>query len=171
MLTATWIRNMLDEKGVPYEERHHPEVYTSQAVAQREHVSGHRVVKVVAVMAGGRPYALVLPASRQVRLDQVRQMLGADDARLASEQEMERYFPDCECGALPPLRHWPGIEVIMDEAMQVRGEILFQAGTHSDAVRMRFDDWFELVRPRIGRFSEPAHSWPQQGDFDERGAD
>lgn len=168
MLTVTWVEDMLKEKGLAFEECHHPEAYTAQAVAQREHVSGHHVAKVVAVLADGRPYALILPASRQVMLDRVRQVLGTTDVRLASEEEMERIFTDSECGALPPLRHWPDVEVVMDESMQVKGDLLFQAGTHGDAVRMRFDDWFQLVNPRIGRFTEPASSWPRQGDFEDR---
>ena len=30
------------------------------------------------------------------------------------------------------------------------------AGTHSDAIRMQFDDWFAMVEPRVEMFSEPA---------------
>ena len=63
MATATWIKSLLDEQGVPYEERRHPEVFTAQEVAQREHVSGHRLAKVVALMADGTPVEAVLPAS------------------------------------------------------------------------------------------------------------
>src|SRR5262249_23803043 len=70
---ATWIRNELEQGGVAYQERHHPEVFTAQAVAQQEHVSGHGVAKVVGVMADGTPIELILPASRRVRLDWVRE--------------------------------------------------------------------------------------------------
>ena len=68
MATATWIREELDRRGVAYEERHHDSAYSAQEVAQKEHVSGHRVAKVVCVMVDGQPYELVLPASRRVLL-------------------------------------------------------------------------------------------------------
>ena len=68
MTAAAWIREELDRRGVAYEERHHADAYTAQEVAQKEHVSGHHVAKVVCVMADGRPYELVLPASRRVVL-------------------------------------------------------------------------------------------------------
>ena len=68
MATATWVRNELDQHGIAYEELHHPEVYTAQKMAQCEHVSGHRVAKVVCIMADGRPIEFVLPASRRVQL-------------------------------------------------------------------------------------------------------
>src|SRR3954451_25473687 len=103
MATATWIRDELDRRGLAYEERQHPEAYTAQQVAQYEHVSGHRVAKVVCVMADDRPVELVLPASRRVMLDWVRELLGARDLRLATEQEMQECFADCELGAIPAM--------------------------------------------------------------------
>jgi len=156
MSTATWIRNELEQRGLSFQEQHHPEAFTAQDVAQREHVSGHRVAKVVVVMADERPVELILPASRRVLLERVRQLLGAGQVRLASEAELNQHFTGCELGAIPALRHWPGVDVLMDESLRVTGDILFQAGTHCDAVRMRFEDWFALVGPRVERFSEPA---------------
>jgi Ala-tRNA(Pro) deacylase len=157
MATATWITDMLNRRGVVYEEEHHAEVFTSQEVAQCEHVSGHRLAKVVVALADGRPVELVLPASRRVVLARVREILGAQDVRLASEAEMARVFKDCETGATPPLRHWQDVDVLMDFAMEVTGDIVFQAGTHQDTIKLRFQDWFSLVNPRVEAFSEPEH--------------
>jgi Ala-tRNA(Pro) deacylase len=158
MATLNWVRDELDHEGVRYEELHHRPAYTAQAVAQCEHVSGHRVAKVVVVMADGRAVELVLPATRRVVLKWVGAVLGAQDVRLASEEDMARDFSDCEVGAIPPLRHWRGVEVLMDAFMQVDGDIVFQAGTHQDAVRMRCQDWMNMVNPRIARFTEPSDS-------------
>jgi Ala-tRNA(Pro) deacylase len=155
MATATWIRDELEQHGIAYEELHHPDVYTAQELAQREHISGHRVAKVVCVMADGRPIELVLPASRRVRLDWVRDLLGARELRLASEEEMEQYFTDCEVGAIPALRHWRGVDVILDGHLRTKGDIVIPGGTHRDAIRMRFDDWLALVEPRVECLSEP----------------
>ena len=155
MATATWIKNELEHCGAAYEELHHPDAYTAQTVAQREHVSGHRVAKVVVVMADGRPVELILPASRRIALDRVREALGTRDVRLATEDEIEDYFSECEVGALPALRHWQGVDVVMDNSLKTDGDIVFQAGTHRDAVRMSFNDWFALVGPRVELFSEP----------------
>jgi Ala-tRNA(Pro) deacylase len=156
-----WIKNELEQRGVPYAELHHPDAFTAQRVAQKEHVSGHRMAKVVVVMADSRPVELILPASRRVALDRVREILGTRDVRLANEAEIEANFCDCELGALPAWRHWPGVEVFMDSSLQVPGDIIFQAGTHHDAVQMRFDDWFAIVQPRIEMFSEPERPAPE----------
>jgi Ala-tRNA(Pro) deacylase len=146
----------LDQQGIAYEELHHAEAFTAQEVAQREHISGHRVAKVVGIMADGRPIELILPASRRVMLDWVRHLLGAGEVRLASEAELEKLFTGCELGAIPALRHWHGVDVIMDGHLRVDGDILIEGGTHRDALRMRFDDWFAMVQPRVEMLSEAA---------------
>jgi Ala-tRNA(Pro) deacylase len=146
---------MLEVRGIPYQELHHPEAYTAQQVAQQEHVSGHRVAKVVVVLADGKPVELVLPASRRVVPERVGALLGARRVEFGTEGEMDALFTGCQTGAIPPLPHWEGVGVLMDESMHVEGDIVFQAGTHTDAVRLRFDDWFGLVKPRVGSFSKP----------------
>jgi len=156
MAAATWVREELQRRGVVYEELSHPDAFTAQEVAQREHVSGHRVAKVVCVMADGRPIELVLPASRRVSLDWVRNLLGARELRLATEEELARSFTDCEVGAIPALRHWRGVDVIMDGHLACEGDIFILGGTHRDAIRMRFDDWFDMVNPRVELLSDPA---------------
>jgi Ala-tRNA(Pro) deacylase len=147
---------MLELRGVPFEELHHSEAYTAQEVAQREHVSGHRVAKVVVVMADDLPIELILPASRHVNLERVRTVLHAHKVRLATEEEMEKAFTECEVGAVPALRHWKDVAVLMDRSLNVEGKILFQAGTHADAIRLSFRDWYEMVSPHIATFSEPG---------------
>ena len=147
---------MLRLRGIPFEELHHPEAYTAQEVAQREHVSGHRVAKVVVVVADGRPVELILPASRHVDLGRVRTVLHAHEVRLATEDEMAKVFTGCEVGAIPAVRHWKDVDVLMDRSLTVEGDIVFQAGTHSGAIRLNFRDWYEMVKPQVATFSEPA---------------
>ena len=108
------------------------------------------------VLADNRPVEVVLPASRRVNLEHVRTVLHAHKIRLATEAELEKVFTDCEVGAIPALRHWQGGEVLMDKALDVEGDILFQAATHEDAIRLNFADWFRIVRPQVATFSEPA---------------
>jgi Ala-tRNA(Pro) deacylase len=153
MSTATWICDELDRQGIAYEELHHDEAYTAQELAQREHISGHRVAKVVCVMVDGRPIELILPASRRVMLDWVRELLGASVARLATEEELSQYFTDCELGAIPAMRHWD-VDVIMDGHLCCGGCIYILGGTHRDALRIHFDDWFAMVNPRVELLSE-----------------
>jgi len=157
MTSTSWIKDMLEKRGVGYESLHHRVAFTAQEVAQSEHISGDLLAKVVVVIADGQPVELILPASRRVELDRVRKLLGASAIRLASEAEMERIFTDCETGAIPPLRHWNDVNVLMDSSMSNARELVFQAGTHEEAIRLGFQDWFELVNPRVEFFAVPEH--------------
>ncbi len=167
MATVAWIKDMLERRGVAYEERHHRVAFTAQEVAQSEHVSGDCLAKVVVVIADGRPVELILPASRRVVLDRVRTLVAAAAVRLASEAEMEWIFTDCETGAIPPLRHWKDVTVLMDASMSNARDLVFQAGTHQDAVRLKFQDWLELVNPRVEFFTELEHA-SSRVDFADR---
>src|SRR5262245_9840105 len=126
MAIPKWVRETLEGGGVRFMELHHRDTPTSQQVAQQEHFSGHRVAKVVIAMIDGRPVELVLPASRHVDMSRLRELFGGKDVRLASETEIERHFTDCEVGAVPALRHWEGVDVVMDQSLRVEGDILFQ---------------------------------------------
>lgn len=153
MRSVSWIRNTLDIAGSHYKETHHPQTYTAQEMAQQEHVSGHQVAKTVAVKADDQYLLLVLPASVRVQFNKLREILGAKEARLLTEREVAFKFPDCEVGAIPPLRHWPGIEVWADNALMKNDEMLFYGGNHTDAIRMPVEEWLQIVNPKIADFS------------------
>ncbi len=170
MATTQWIKSRLARRGIAFDERHHRAVFSAQEVAQSEHISGHRVAKVVVVLADGRPVELILPASRRVVLGRVQERLGAEDIRLASEDEMDRIFPVCETGAIPPLRHGSDVEVLMDASMPSTGDLVFQAGTHENVIRLKCRDWFGLVKPLVGSFSEPEDVAPGPVTTDQLGA-
>jgi Ala-tRNA(Pro) deacylase len=163
MATPIWIKEILEKRGVAYEERHNRVAFTAQEVAQSEHVNGNCLAKVVVVLADGRPVELILTASRRVDLGQVRTVLGAESLRMASEAEMDRIFTDCESGAIPPLRRWNDVTVLMDASMANARELVFQAGTHEDTIRLKFQDWLELVNPLVQVFTEAEHSASRSG--------
>jgi len=155
MSVSPWVKEALGSAGLAFREVSHAAARSAQGLAQREHFSGRAVAKVVVVLADEKPILLVLPATHRVAPARVKEILGGKPVRFALEEEMRALFPDCELGAEPPLRHWPGVDLWMDPAMRVAGEILFAGGTREDGVRMRFDDWLQAARPREETFAEP----------------
>ena len=116
------------------------------------HVPGRMWAKTVVCLADGEPVLAVLPAHYAVDIGQLRQLVGATALRLANEVELAPLYPDCELGAMPPLGPLFNQPVYVDESLTADKDILFNAGTHTDAVRMSFDDFMKLVRPRVGVF-------------------
>ncbi len=148
MPMSTRIKNHLEANKIPYSLLNHPSSYTAQGVAAVIHVSGREVAKTVVVQAGRDYYLVVLPASYQVKPEKLAHVLGRP-ARLATEDEFCSLFPDCELGAMPPLGELYGLSVYVDESLAADKEIIFNAGTHRDAIRMNYDDFVRLAKPTV----------------------
>lgn len=148
------IRMYLDSQDISYEWLRHPEAYTAQEVAHALHLSGKRLAKTVVVEADSRMIMVVLPASHRLVMSELRGVLEAREVKLLPEPELERIFPGCDLGAIPPLGDLYGMDVWVDRSIADHEEIVFNAGTHMDAVRMKYGDFVRLAKPRVGRFSE-----------------
>jgi Ala-tRNA(Pro) deacylase len=80
-------------------------------------------------------------------------LTGTESLRLASEHELEWLYPDCERGAMPPFGPLYKQRVFVDSALAEEEQIVFNAGTHGDAVCMRYDDFAMLTKPVVGQFA------------------
>ena len=100
----------LKSNKVKFQLRHHPARFTAQEVAAAEHITGEEVAKTVVVKAGDRFAMFVLPATHVLEMAKVRKLLGAAGARLATEDEMGRLFPDTQVGAEPPFGSEYGLD-------------------------------------------------------------
>jgi Ala-tRNA(Pro) deacylase len=76
-------------------------------------------------------------------------MTGSRQVELASETEFQNAFPDCETGAMPPFGNLYDIPVYVDKELTWDQEIAFNAGTHRELIKMRFEDFLRLVKPDI----------------------
>jgi Ala-tRNA(Pro) deacylase len=123
--------------------------YTAREVACAEHVPPQEVAKVVIVFASGEYKMLVLPASKVVDFQEVRDALGCNTARLATETELSRLFPDCDLGAMPPFGNLYNMKVLMDANLLADEHIIFNAGTHRDVVHLSQEDYRRLVQPEV----------------------
>ncbi len=96
---------------------------------------------------------VVLPASYQVDLSLLKAATGAKTVALAAETEFKDRFPGCETGAMPPFGHLYGMQVFADESLAKDKEISFNAGTHSELIRLSWEGFVRLVKPRVLKFS------------------
>ncbi|TQF12722.1 YbaK/EbsC family protein [Myxococcus llanfairpwllgwyngyllgogerychwyrndrobwllllantysiliogogogochensis] len=146
------IQHYLQHNRVLYERYWHPRAVTAQELAQALHVSGWRVAKSVIVMADRQPWIFVVPAAGTVDLARVQELLGCRTARLATEREFSEHFPDCELGAEPPFGELYGLPVAVDETLSLTEHLLIRAGSHEEALEMRFQDFATLEWPLVASF-------------------
>lgn len=157
MSIAASVETFLKGRGVPYSTFEHRLAYTAREEAAVTHVPERNWAKTVVCIADGQPIQVVLPADMTVDLARLRQQVGAGTVRLANEKELVGFYPDCEVGAMPPLGPIYGQRVYVDRSLVDDPEVVFNAGTHVDAVRMRYADFAALTQPVIGDYCRPAH--------------
>lgn len=147
------VQEFLRRANVPYAVIPHPPAYSAQEEAAIVHVPGRDWAKAVICFADGEPIQAVLPADREIDFKRLAEVAAARSLRLADEDELRWLYPDCERGAMPPLGPLYKQTVFVDGALAAEDRIVFNAGTHADAVAMRYDDFARVTNPIVGWFA------------------
>jgi Ala-tRNA(Pro) deacylase len=163
------LKAFLDENNVRYVSIKHSRAYTAQEIASSVHVSGNEFAKTVMIKIDGHMAMAVLPASYQVDFELLRKAFGTQKVTLASEAEFIRFFPDCDIGAMPPFGNLYDMPVYVAESLVANQEIAFNAGSHTEIIKLSFEDYQRLVQPNIFKFSWKTVSLPR--DPNERWAE
>ena len=153
MTTLHRCLEFLDARHIPYTRSVHGQAYRAREVAVAEHVPAEQLAKTV-VFCGDDCYAMaVLPADRKIGVAELASSLGLRNVRLATELELAKLFPEAEVGAMPPLGNLFNLPVYVDERLANEKYIVFNAGTHRDAIHMRFTDFSRITNPVITHFA------------------
>jgi Ala-tRNA(Pro) deacylase len=146
----------LVQRKAEYDLLLHPHTASSLETALAAHIPADRLAKAV-VVKDGTDYAIVIiPASRWLKMDDLRKQLGRD-LHLATEEEIATLFKDCEPGAVPPLGPAYGVETLLDEALASLDEVYFEAGDHEQLVHIRGEEFQDLLRGvRRGYYSHDS---------------
>lgn len=146
--------DFFETQSIPYEMHQHHPAYTAQEEAGARHLPGHRVAKVVVVMAGDRPVMFVLPADRRLNFTAVHHLLRRLDVRLATESELAHLFPDCPVGAMPPFGNWYGMHVHLDSELAREPNLTFRAGRLDESVTIPTRALERLARADVADLGE-----------------
>lgn len=147
------VKQYLDQQGIRYDVVAHMHTANSLRTAGAANIPGDQLAKSV-VVGDERGYVLaVIPATHRLDLGvlsrHMQRRLG-----LATEPEVGGLFEDCEFGAVPPLGAAYGIRMVVDESLTHCTDVYFEAGDHTDLVRVSGTDFLRLIEnaPR-GQFS------------------
>ena len=143
----------LDSHKVKYVTVTHSSAYTAQDVAASAHIPGKELAKTVMVKVDGKMAMAVLPAPLKVDLTLLKAVASADNVEVADEAEFKDMFPECETGAMPPFGNLYDMDVFVDESLAEDDEISFNAGSHTELVRLAYSDFVSLADPKVAKFS------------------
>jgi Ala-tRNA(Pro) deacylase len=147
------LKDFLDKNNIKYVTMKHSTAYTAQEVAASAHIPGKELAKTVMVRVDGKMAMAVLPASYKVDFKQLKEAAGAKSVTLASEQEFKDMFPECEVGGMPPFGNLWGMEVYVAKSLAEDKEIAFNAGSHTELIRLAYADFETLVEPKVLKYS------------------
>ncbi|MHC4447538.1 MAG: aminoacyl-tRNA deacylase [Planctomycetota bacterium] len=147
------LKEFLDKNKVKYVAMVHSPAYTAQQIAAAAHIPGKELAKTVIFKADGKMAMAVMPAPWQIDFDQLKTCVGAESVELADEKEFAERFPGCEPGAMPPFGNLYDMEVYVDAGLREDETIAFNAGSHSELIKLAYEDFERLVKPKVVSFS------------------
>ena len=147
------LKEFLDKENIKYISIVHSPAYTAQEVAASAHITGRELAKTVIVQLDNEMAMAVLPANRKIVLQDLREVTGSDQVKFASEEQFRQKFPDCETGAMPPFGNLYGMDVYMAESLTANKEIAFNAGSHTEVIKLALADFERLVQPKAMSFT------------------
>ena len=152
MEIPTRLIKFLNESKVSYEILHHPEAFTAQTIAQAEHIRGRHHAKGVMVKSGTQHLMTVLPADHRIDLEKLEQIT-AGTSLLENEKDFKSLFPDCAPGTMPPFGKLYGLPTYVDRSLSQQDYIVFEAGTHTDAIKLSYCDFERIAEPAVEDFA------------------
>ena len=147
------LKEFLDSNKVKYVSISHSTAYTATEIAASAHIPEKELAKTVVLKIDGKMAMAVLSASHKVDFDRLKGTLGAGSVELASEVEFKDRFSDCDIGAMPPFGNLYGMEVFVADSLAEDKEIAFNAGSHTELIKLSYGDFERLVKPKVVTFS------------------
>lgn len=127
---------------------HYSPAFTSPEAAETAHTHGKRLARVAIVKIDGEPAMAVVGAEYVLEIPRMRKAAGTTDILLAEESEFRGRLPEVETGAIPPFGNLYGMDVFVSKELTKNEDIVFNAGTHTELVRMSYADFERMVKPK-----------------------
>jgi Ala-tRNA(Pro) deacylase len=147
------LKEFLDDNKIKYVIKSHSVAYTTPEIAALAHIPGKEWAKTVIIKVDGKMAMAVLPASYRIDFDDLKTAIGVKNIELATEEEFEDKFVDCELGAMPPFGNLYDMNVYVAESLAEDDEITFNACSHMELMQMAYKDFEDLVNPKVIKFS------------------
>jgi Ala-tRNA(Pro) deacylase len=148
------IANYLADQQVPFDRLLHPPAFCASKRASRLRLAGREVAKAVLLVGPEGFFVAVLPATHTIDLN-VLAMSHGGPLRLACRDEVARQFPDCEWGAVSAFGNLYGLPTLLDSSLGSAEWVVFDAGSHFEAVRLSCDDFERLSGALRLSFARP----------------
>lgn len=148
------IKKWLDENGIEYKEIHHEPTHSSQASAEARGESMRIGGKALVMKIENEFKIFVISAARKMDSRKIKIYFNAKRTRFAFEDELKE-LTGVVPGAVPPFgRPIIDLDLYVDSSVTENNRIAFNAGSLTDSIIMKTEDYLRLTDPQIIDFSK-----------------
>ncbi len=133
----------------------HPATTTALACARKVNCGATQMAKTIVVEVDNQNSMFVLPAGDRIHMATLKDVIGAKSIHMLTEDELSKAFPDCETGAQPPFGELYKMPVYISPHFGSLENIFFEGGTHTEALKVSFDEYLNNEHPKLADFSVP----------------
>ncbi|WP_196140316.1 aminoacyl-tRNA deacylase [Aliikangiella sp. G2MR2-5] len=139
----------LDSLLIDYNLIPHKSAFTAQETAEKAHIKGEQLSKVIIVGSGQKMSMVVVPANYLLLQTDLARLLKSPDLTIVPEHLFADRFPECEIGAMPPFGKLYNMNVFLAKELANKEFITFNAGSHSLLVKMHTRDFIDISEARV----------------------
>ena len=147
------IKKLLSNNKVEFDEVKHKAVYTSEEAAKIRGTKLRQGAKALIFKADDKPIMAVISAANKIDTAKLKDLLKVKKLKLTSADEVEK-LTRLKIGSIPPFGNLFEMETIVDQSLSKIQVIAFNAGSHTDSIKMKYGDWKKVIDPKVGDFNE-----------------
>jgi prolyl-tRNA editing enzyme YbaK/EbsC (Cys-tRNA(Pro) deacylase) len=150
------IRALLESESIAFREVHHAPTFTSEDSAKARGEELRTGGKAILLKVDADFRLFVLSAALKVDSAGIKQRFTAKKLRFATSDEL-LHLTGLVPGSVPPFGE-PVLpfELFVDPSIQAQVKIAFNAGSLTDSIVMRTEDYLRIARPIIFPFAAPT---------------
>lgn len=147
------VREAIESHTTEFSEYHHAPVRTSEEAAIVRNTPPHEGAKALLLIADGKPVQVVVPGNEKIDMEKMKGILKVEKLKMASIEEAQA-MSGVEVGGIPPFGNLfeNPVPVYVSKKLLQNSEIEFNAGDRSISIRMKAEDYKNLVKPVVGDY-------------------
>ncbi len=146
--------NYLKKNKIEFKTIAHKTVYTAYDLAQTLKEKLDNIAKTLIIKTEKGYALLVVSASKLADLKKIKKVLRAKKVEIAKERVMKDFFK-IKPGTITPFATLhKKVPLYIDQALLKTKEIIINAGSYTDSLRLKVKDLLRLEKPNKGDFSK-----------------
>jgi len=147
------VESYLKKTNRKFEQISHKTVYTAYDLAQTLKRELKDIAKALVIKADKAYVLVIVPASAKVNLKKLKKALGARKISIPDEKVMVKVFK-VKPGAISAFGKLHKVETFVDKSLLKARDIILQAGSFTDSIRMKAKDYVEMEEAKLMNIAE-----------------